>query len=125
MTILGAAAEDAGRDAEWRGGFDLVTARSFGAPAVVAECGAPFLRVGGRLVVSEPPSDGPTRWPVEGLAAVGLEDLGSYRTEGGSVRVHPTADPLRSIDLKQLADDLQARGIMLPLLIRFRDILKH
>src|SRR5436190_15598678 len=34
--------------------------------------------------------------------------------EGGSVRVHPTADPLRSIDLKQLADDLQARGIMLP-----------
>ena len=31
----------------------------------------------------------------------------------------------RSIDLKQLADDLQARGIDLPLLIRFSDILRH
>jgi arginine decarboxylase len=45
--------------------------------------------------------------------------------ENGHVLVHPTAEPQRSIDLKQLADDLQARGIMLPLLIRFRDILKH
>jgi arginine decarboxylase len=43
----------------------------------------------------------------------------------GHVLVHPTAEPSRAIDLKQLADDLQARGIMLPLLIRFRDILKH
>jgi arginine decarboxylase len=45
--------------------------------------------------------------------------------ENGHVLVHPTAERHRSIDLKQLADDLQARGIMLPLLIRFRDILKH
>ena len=44
---------------------------------------------------------------------------------GGHVLVHPTTDPARAIDLKQLAEDLQARGIMLPLLIRFRDILKH
>ena len=29
---------------------------SFGPPAVTAECGAPFLAVGGRLVVSEPPA---------------------------------------------------------------------
>jgi arginine decarboxylase len=43
----------------------------------------------------------------------------------GHVLVHPTAVRERSIDLKQLADDLQARGIMLPLLIRFRDILQH
>jgi arginine decarboxylase len=44
---------------------------------------------------------------------------------GGHVRVHPTKDPARSIDLKELADNLQARGIGLPVLIRFRDILRH
>jgi len=43
----------------------------------------------------------------------------------GHLVVHPTKEPARAIDLKQLADDLQARGINLPLLIRFRDILKH
>ena len=52
------------------------------------------------------------------------KDYFSISTDG-HVLVHPTADPARSIDLKQLVDDLQARGIMLPLLIRFRDILQH
>ena len=36
-------AEEAGRRPDLRGGFDLVVARSFGPPAVTAECGAPFL----------------------------------------------------------------------------------
>jgi arginine decarboxylase len=45
--------------------------------------------------------------------------------ENGQVKVHPTKDPNRSIDLKQLVDDLQRRGISLPTLIRFRDILSH
>jgi len=45
--------------------------------------------------------------------------------EAGHMRVHPTKDPARSIDLKELADNLQARGIGLPVLIRFRDILRH
>jgi arginine decarboxylase len=45
--------------------------------------------------------------------------------EAGNLQVHPTKEPTRTIDLKQLAEDLQARGINLPLLIRFRDILKH
>src|SRR5215468_3930142 len=43
--------------------------------------------------------------------------------EQGHVKVHPTRDPKRSIDLKQLVDDLQLRGINLPTLVRFRDIL--
>ena len=43
----------------------------------------------------------------------------------GHIQVHPTKDPSRAIDLKQLVDDLQARGITLPVLIRFSDILKH
>src|SRR5215212_11671963 len=43
----------------------------------------------------------------------------------GHVLVHPTKDPSRAIDLKQLTDHLQLRGIGLPVLIRFRDILRH
>src|SRR5258708_6950131 len=45
--------------------------------------------------------------------------------ENGHVRVHPEKDPARSIDLKQLVDTLVLRGINLPILIRFADILKH
>ena len=43
----------------------------------------------------------------------------------GHLRVNATKDPARSIDLKQLVDHLQLRGIGLPILIRFRDILRH
>ena len=45
--------------------------------------------------------------------------------DNGQVKVHPTKDANRSIDLKQLVDDLNRRGISLPTLIRFRDILAH
>ena len=45
--------------------------------------------------------------------------------EDGTVLVHPTKDPQRSIDLKKLVDQLQLRGIQLPTLIRFRDVLQH
>ena len=43
----------------------------------------------------------------------------------GHVWVHPEKDPTRSIDLKELVDNLQLRGIALPILIRFGQILKH
>jgi arginine decarboxylase len=43
----------------------------------------------------------------------------------GHVRVHATKDTGKSIDLKQLIDHLQLRGIGLPILVRFRDILRH
>jgi arginine decarboxylase len=43
----------------------------------------------------------------------------------GHVLVHPTKDPAKAIDLKQLTDHLMLRGIQLPVLIRFRDILRH
>jgi arginine decarboxylase len=45
--------------------------------------------------------------------------------EQGHLHVHPTKDPARSIDLKRLTDHVQLRGIGLPILIRFRDILRH
>ena len=37
----------------------------------------------------------------------------------------PTSGPTQSIDLKELVDQLQARGIQLPILLRFTDILRH
>ena len=43
----------------------------------------------------------------------------------GHLWVHPGKEPLRSIDLKQLVDTLVLRGINLPILIRFGEILKH
>lgn len=85
VEVVRARAEEAGRRAGLRGRFELVVSRGFGPPPVTAECGAPFLRVGGRLVVSEPPADdrsehaedgprGPDRWPATGLAVLGLEE---------------------------------------------------
>lgn len=76
-------AEVAGRDERLRACFDLVVARSFGPPAVTAECGAPFLKAGGLLVVSEPPASAgspsgdqgsvqPERWPGAALEQLGL-----------------------------------------------------
>lgn len=56
-----------------RAGFEVVVARAFGPPAVVAECGAPFLATGGRLVVSEPPGSDGRRWDhPDALAGLGL-----------------------------------------------------
>jgi 16S rRNA (guanine527-N7)-methyltransferase len=85
VEVLCGRAEELGRDPDLRGRFDAVVARSFGRPSVTAECAAPFLRVDGLLVVSDPPTeDGePTvnpgaegsRWPEDGLAKLGLEPL--------------------------------------------------
>jgi 16S rRNA (guanine527-N7)-methyltransferase len=54
-----------------RGSADVVLARSFGPPAVTAECAAPLLRDGGLLIVSEPP-EAMDRWPAAPLAELGL-----------------------------------------------------
>ena len=43
----------------------------------------------------------------------------------GHIWVHPDKEPSRGIDLKELVDNLQLRGISLPLLIRFGEILQH
>ena len=88
VVVVHARAEQAGRDPAQRGAYDLVVARSFGPPAVTAECAAPFLAPAGLLVTSEPPGTGPAagagrpgdpgagagpgRWPSEGLAQLGL-----------------------------------------------------
>jgi 16S rRNA (guanine527-N7)-methyltransferase len=72
VEVVTARAEEAGRRPELRGGFDVVVARSFGPAAVTAECAAPFLQVGGCVVVAEPPGGALDRWPPEGLSLLGL-----------------------------------------------------
>ncbi len=76
--VLHERAEVSGRHSGHRGAYDGVLARSFGRPAVVAECAAPLLKVGGWLVVSEPPATerdaaSDARWPPGPLRQLGLE----------------------------------------------------
>lgn len=72
VTVRRDRAEIVGRDPALRGAVDLVVARSFGPPAVTAECAAPLLRVGGRLIVSDPPDVSHGRWSPPVLARLGL-----------------------------------------------------
>ena len=81
-------AEELARDPGWRATADVVVARSFGPPAVTAECAAPFVRIGGSVLVTEPP-DGPDRWSIEGLRALGLER--------GTSTVDPPVQELRAV----------------------------
>jgi 16S rRNA (guanine527-N7)-methyltransferase len=83
VEVIRGRAEELARSERLRQQFELVTSRSFGLPGVTAECGAPFLSLGGTMVVSEPPDGSEIiRWPAEGLAKVGLEDLGQVRFDG-------------------------------------------
>ncbi len=77
-------------------------------------------------VVVREPSD---RWTVGDAAE--LYDVASWGKgyfsvgENGHLLVHPTKEMSRWIDLKELVDTLILRGINLPILIRFAEILKH
>ncbi|HEY5154948.1 MAG TPA: RsmG family class I SAM-dependent methyltransferase [Acidimicrobiales bacterium] len=78
VQVVHGRAETCARETQLRGQMNLVTSRSFGPPAVTAECASAFLCVGGSLIVSEPPTpdDGPasdSRWDAAGLAILGME----------------------------------------------------
>jgi 16S rRNA (guanine527-N7)-methyltransferase len=86
-------AENVGRGAR-RHSADLVTARSFAPPSPTAECAAPLLRLGGDLLVADPPASlvpgvADERWSIEGLALLGLQLDYTYvvTTFGGPVTV--------------------------------------
>lgn len=78
-------AESLARQENLAGQFDLVVARSFGPPAVVAECAVRFLRPYGYLIVSEPPEDSSdmSRWSNDGLSQLGLANDGEFRSQYG------------------------------------------
>ena len=100
VEVLRARAEEAARLPAWRARADLVVARSFGSPPVTAECGAPFLRLGGLLVVAEPPGAPPGRWPEAGIALLGLRLADRFEGEGAWISLEqaepcPDAYPRR------------------------------
>lgn len=72
VTVLAGRAEVLAHETSLRSSFDAVVARGFGPPAATAECGAGFLRVGGQLVVSEPPQPDDGRWPAAKVLELGL-----------------------------------------------------
>lgn len=75
-SVYNGRAEELSHDANLEEAFELVVVRSFGPPATTAECAARFLRLGGYLIVSEPPTDeAGRRWDPVGLATLGLERL--------------------------------------------------
>jgi 16S rRNA (guanine527-N7)-methyltransferase len=56
----------------YRETFDVVTARSFARPAITAEIASGLVRVGGTVLVSDPPESTADRWPAAELAKLGL-----------------------------------------------------
>lgn len=88
VEIVTERAEVAGRSPSHRRGYDVVFARSFGAPAVTAECAAALLAPDGVLIVSEPPQAAPGRWPVDGLAMLGFGPPDHLRFGSAEQPVH-------------------------------------
>jgi 16S rRNA (guanine527-N7)-methyltransferase len=90
VSVLCERAETIGHAPTLRGNAAVVVARSFGPPAVVAECGAPLLGLGGHLVVSEPPDSDGHRWPRDGVEPLGLEPIGIQEQLMVLVKAGPT-----------------------------------
>ena len=83
VTALAGRAEELGHQSDHREGYELVVARAFGPPSAVAECGAAFVRMGGRLSVSEPP-EAQDRWPSEACGELGLGAIDGIVRDGAS-----------------------------------------
>jgi arginine decarboxylase len=82
------------------------------------------------LKLSEPAVWEPTeRWTT--THATEMYDVASWGKgyfsvgENGHLWVHPTKDPARGIDMMELVEKLELRGISLPILLRFGEILQH
>jgi 16S rRNA (guanine527-N7)-methyltransferase len=95
VTVVEGQAEALARLPDLRAAFALVVARSFAAPAVTAEVGGAFLRVGGVLAVSEP-SDGTDtgRWRTEPLTDLGLSPAELHRGTGAGIALISRLRPL-------------------------------
>jgi len=75
------------------------------------------------------PADGNPAWKLhDAFETYGVKNWGKGYfgiNKLGHVTVHPDKNPDRSIDLKDIVDQLRTRGLQPPLLLRFTDILKH
>ena len=89
VTVVCGRAEELARSDDLRHSVQVVVARSFGAPGVLAECAVGFLSgPGARLLVSEPPDAASSneRWPQAGLAELGLRRGGISSGHGGTIQ---------------------------------------
>ncbi|MGH7357183.1 MAG: RsmG family class I SAM-dependent methyltransferase [Candidatus Rokuibacteriota bacterium] len=93
IEVVCARAEILARAPAYREQFDLVVARAFGSPAVTAESAVGFLAPAGRLVVTEPPTPQPGRWPEAQLAALGF---GPAQPRPGYVEISRTGARVES-----------------------------
>ncbi len=55
------------------GTYDAVVCRGFASPEVTATLARPLLKNGGTLIVSEPPTFDPSRWPADLLNRLGFD----------------------------------------------------
>jgi 16S rRNA (guanine527-N7)-methyltransferase len=92
--VVTARAEEMARTPIHESRYELVTARSFGRPAVVAECAARLIAPGGLLIVSEPPDgeDSERRWPAGPLDELGLSVRDLHRGRFGFQVLVKTGD---------------------------------
>jgi hypothetical protein len=73
ISVINDRAEKLAKSSDYREVFDLVVARGFARPAIVAEVGTGFVRPGGYIVVSEPPTSScGSRWDDARLGELGL-----------------------------------------------------
>jgi arginine decarboxylase len=76
-----------------------------------------------------PPINPQHRWTIaDATDMYGIRNWGSPYfgvNEKGHVCVHPDGPTAPNMDLKELVDEVRRRGIGLPLLIRFTDVLRH
>ena len=78
--VVNGRAEILSREPQLEARFSLVSSRSFGPPAVTAECATRFLEINGLLIVSEPPNDDVIdRWNPAALGQLGLRSEGRFR----------------------------------------------
>lgn len=94
VSVVNGRAEEVARLPGYRGSFDAVVSRSFGPPAVAAECAVGFLDgIGAVVAISEPPDPAPNRWSTEGLNLLGLQ-LGELLKgpSGGIQTLHLVAE---------------------------------
>ena len=94
VTVALGRAEELARWPQWRRQFQVVTARSFGPPAVTAECAVGFLEgPGSRLLVSEPPGESTSRWPADGLLLLGLTRGSRTSSDGTTIQRLDVIEP--------------------------------
>ena len=73
VTVLTSDVAALGLSSEHAATYDAVVCRGFASPDVTATLARPLLKNGGTLIVSEPPTFDPSRWPADLLNRLGFD----------------------------------------------------